>query len=151
VVGYRPSRAHYIKGLAYRVFLSVPDVVLSIRSGVCPFCGLRFKDGSYAYLHYIRRTRCGQRLHSLFLKTVKCEYVDRDLVYEMFPLNVVGVYRRYASVAKCVNTFDGDKMLVNVFNYDRCRLSVVDVAYFVDCGDWRVLRVEGGDGRGEFG
>jgi hypothetical protein len=68
----------------------------------------------------------------------------------MFPRDVVSVYRRYASVVKCVGGFDGGRMLVNVFNYDRCRLSAVDVAYFVDCGDWRVLKVEGGDGRGEL-
>jgi hypothetical protein len=40
--------------------------------------------------------------------------------------------------------------MLTVILFDRCRLSAVDVAYFVDCGDWRVLRVEGGDVRGEF-
>jgi len=151
VSGYRSSRAHYVKGLAYRVFLTYPEVVLSIRFGVCPFCGLRFKDGSYAYYHYIRKTRCSQRLHSLFLKSIRCDRVDLDLVREMFPPDVLYTYRKYASVAKCTGWFDGGRMLVNVFRYDRCRLNAVDVAYFVDCGDWRVLRVEGGDGRGELG
>jgi len=143
VSGYRPNRAHYVKGLAYRVFLTYPEVVLSVRSGVCPFCGLRFKDGSYAYYHYMRRTRCSQRLYSLFLESIRCDRIDLDLVREMFPPDVLYIHRKYASVAKCTGWLDGDSMFVNVFNYERCSLNAVDAAYFVDCGDWRVLRVAG--------
>jgi hypothetical protein len=69
----------------------------------------------------------------------------------MFPPDVLSTYRRYASVARCTGWFDGGRMLVNVFNYERCKLNAVDVAYFVDCNDWSSLKAQGGDGRGEFG
>jgi hypothetical protein len=147
--GFKSSNAHYVKGLSYRVFLSVPNIVLKVVSGVCPFCGGSFNDGSHIYYHLTKKTRCGGRLFKVFARFFECDGVDRDLVYMMFPDYVVSVYRRFARSVICSGGFDGRKVYVNLFNLERCSLRSVDVAYFVDCGDWRILKsVEGvvGDG-----
>jgi hypothetical protein len=85
--------------------------------------------------------------------SVYCDFVNPDLVYMMFPFGVIDVYRTYARRAICFgqpsNLFDGRRVYINVFDPDRCSLRSVDVAYFIDCGDWRMLKsVEGVEGVG---
>jgi hypothetical protein len=148
-------RAHYVKSLAYRVFLSKPNAVLKILSGFCPVCGRRFKHNLDAYYHFTKYTKCSGSLYEIFNMSVRCDFVNVDLVHMMFPFNVIDVYRSYARCAICFgqssNSFDGRRVFINVFDFDRCSLRSHDVAYFIDCGDWKVLKsVEGveedGDG-----
>jgi hypothetical protein len=136
-------RAHYVKSLAYRVFLSKPNAVLTILSGVCPICGRRFKHNLDAYYHFTKYTRCSGSLFEIFNTCVRCDFVNVDLVHMMFPFNVIDVYRSYARRVVCSDGVDGRRVYISVFDFDRCSLKSHDVAYFIDCGDWKVMRVVG--------
>lgn len=140
-------RAHYVKSLAYRFFLSKPDTVLTILSGVCPICGRRFKHNLDAYYHFTKYTTCGGRLFEIFNMSARCDFVNIDLVHMMFPFNVIDVYRSYARRVVCFGGVDGRRVYVSVFDFDKCSLKSHDVAYFIDCGDRKVMGVvEGGSG-----
>jgi hypothetical protein len=143
LLGVDASRAHFVRSLAYRVFMTKPNTVLTILSGVCPICGRRFKHNLDAYYHFTKYTKCSGRLFEIFNASLGCGFVNVDLVHMMFPFNVVDVYRRYARRVVCSDGVDGRRVYVNVFDFDRCSLRSVDVAYFIDCGDWRVMRVVG--------
>ncbi len=133
-----------MRSLAYRVFLVKPNFVFRILSGVCPICGRRFKHNLDAYYHFTKYTRCSGSLFEVFNSSFRCDFVDVDLVHMMFPFNVVDFYRSYARRAICFGQsskwFDGRRVYVNFFDFDRCSLRSVDVAYFIDCGDWKVMR-----------
>ncbi len=148
LLGIYVPRAHYVKGLAYRVFLSKPNTVLTILSGVCPTCGRRFKNNFDAYRHFIRHSRCSGSLFEIFNESVRCDFLDVELVHMMFPSDVFDVYRSYARCAVCFgrlsNLFDGRRVYINVFDFDKCSLKSHDVAYFIDCGDREVMGVVGG-------
>ncbi len=123
----------FVKGFAYRFFLSKPDYVFSIVSGFCPICGRWFRDRRSEYYHLTWNNRCSRELFKVFNAVSRCELVDRDLVELMFPFNFLRIYKEYARYVigsgMRFNKFDGFRMYVNFFDVDKCDFKSVDVGY----------------------
>jgi len=154
-LGVDVPRSNYVKSLAYRFFLSKPNTVLTILRGFCPVCGRRFKNNFDAYNHLTRFTNCSGRLYETFTVSVGCDFVDMDLVYMMFPFNVLDVYRSYARRVVCLGepprSFDGFSVFVSFFDVDSCSLKSYDVARLTGCRESKRSRyprgvVDGGSG-----
>jgi hypothetical protein len=133
LLGVDKPRISFVKGFAYRFFLSKPDYVFSFVSGFCPICGRWFRNKSAFYYHLTWNTQCSRELFKVFSTTFRCGLVDRGLVELLFPHGVLNVYREYArlvigSLGK-FNKFDGFRMYVNIFDAGKCDFKSVDVGY----------------------